>query len=120
MEATITQSGTRVAPVAPPDDRRPNPVYALAQAFAGLLVPLLLLRLVKPLISPRRPSRGRFLRPLVVFGLAGIWFLVLFQSAAMFAFMGFPPFNDPPKFQPLTAVAVGGAFFRGLMGVVQT
>ena len=59
----------------PETERRPNAVYALAQTVAGLVVPLLLLRIVRRVVSPR-PGRGQkiaFLRPFVLFGLAAFW-----------------------------------------------
>jgi ABC-type lipoprotein release transport system permease subunit len=121
MQSTTTTTMTRAELAAPPEDRGPNPLYALVQWFAGLLVPLLLLRLVRPVVSPRRPgTRGSFLRPLVLFVFAGLWFFLLANTAATFALKGFPPFDHPPKLTPPTIWTVGGAIFRAMIGVLQT
>lgn len=98
--------------------RGPNPVYALVQAFAGLLVPLVLLRLVRPLVAPRRPRAGSFLRPLVLCLLALFWFLVLASTANTYATRGFPPFEFPPKLTPFTWSVLGGMLFRAMIGVL--
>ncbi len=108
-------------PEAPDTERRPNAVYAFAQTVAGLLVPLLLLRLVRAVVSPRsEPSGVAFLRVPVIFGLAGFWLLVLTMNASMFAFKGFPPFQNPPKFESPMHLAILGAAYRAMMGVIQT
>ncbi|HJZ54858.1 MAG TPA: ABC transporter permease, partial [Gemmataceae bacterium] len=116
----ITSTLTRTELVAPPE-RGPNAVYALIQTVVGLLVPLLLLRLVRPVVSPRRPdSRVAFLRVPVLLLLAGFWLFYLSAIAAMYALLGYPPFENPPKFNSIDIWAVGGAAFRAMMGVLQT
>ncbi|MBP3958846.1 ABC transporter permease [Gemmata sp. G18] len=111
-------TATKVELLAPPKDG-PNPVYALAQTVAGLLVPLVLLRPFRFLLVPRRSGGSELLRAVLLFGFAGFWLLVLTGQAATFAFKGFPPFKEPPKFDPLTFGAVIGALFRAVLGGAQ-
>ena len=103
-------SATEPAPFAA-SKRGPGAFSTLAQTVAGLLVPLVLLRPFRRVIHSY---------PAILFPLAGFWLLVLFGNAQMFALQGFPPFEKPPKFDPLTLSAIGGAIFRALLGVLQT
>jgi hypothetical protein len=111
---------SRLAPAAvEPDDRRPNPAYALVQAVAGLLVPLLLLRPFRPLLAPRdgrAPGAGA---ALVLFALSGLWLLMLAGAAMNMAVNGFPGAPEPPKLDPMTPAVVGGMVFRGALAVLQ-
>ena len=100
--------------------RGPNPVSALVQTVAGLLVPLFLLRPSRFLIAPKRGEAVPFLRFAVLGFFAALWLLMLFSNAMTFALKGFPPFENPPKLDPLTLSAAGGALFRALVGVLQT
>src|SRR5688572_9431259 len=114
----MLESPAKAEPIAPPL-REPNAVAALAQTVAGLLVPLILLRPFLRVIAPRRPGAGGALRTLLLFGFAGFWLMLLAMQAGMYAFLGFPPFKNPPKFDPLTAGVVGWAMFRAFLGAVQ-
>ena len=40
---------------------------------------------------------------------AVLWLFVLVNTAATFALKGFPPFENPPKLDPLTVSAIGSA-----------
>jgi ABC-type antimicrobial peptide transport system permease subunit len=102
-----------------PTERAPNPVLALVQTVAGLLVPLIFLRPFRRLIAPRRPGAWGVLRNLLLFGFAGFWLLVVASQAAQWAFQGLPPFKNPPKFDPLTFGGVLGAVFRAFLGAAQ-
>jgi putative ABC transport system permease protein len=62
---------------------------------------------------------GSWRRPVLIFFLTGWWLLGMAVMAATFAFRGFPPFDNPPKFDPLTWRTILGAVLRGLVGVVQ-
>src|SRR5262245_47304598 len=115
----MLESAAKVEPIAPPAEREPNAVVALAQTVGGLLVPLLFLRPFLRVIAPRRPEAGGTLRTFLLFGFAGCWLMALAMQAGMYAFMGFPPFKHPPKFDPLTFGAVGGALFRAFLGAIQ-
>jgi putative ABC transport system permease protein len=90
---------------------RPGVLASLVQTVAGTIVPLVILR------PFRRVIRSY---PAVLFPVAGLWLLVLFGNAQMFALKGFPPFEKPPKLDPLTLTAVGGAIMRAVIGVLQT
>lgn len=114
----MSGTATQVEPIASPTDR-PNPVYAFAQTVAGLLVPLLLLRAFRFILVPRRPGASGALRAALLLGFSAFWVLMLTGQAAMFAFKGFPPFKNPPKFDPITFGVIGGAMFRAVLGVVQ-
>src|SRR5262245_6181547 len=70
MDATITSPHPQAEPAAPQRERKPNAVYALIQAVAGLLVPLTLLWLVRPWVLPEsekevRARSGRLARILL-------------------------------------------------------
>ena len=123
MSLTLSSSGTiRALSRDPDEDTGPGFVYGLAQTVVGLLVPLLFLRMFRIVVAPR-PGGGRslsFLRLPLFCLFAAIWVLVLASNAATFALKGFPPFENPPKFDPLTISAIGGACFRAMMGVLQT
>jgi ABC-type lipoprotein release transport system permease subunit len=108
----------QIQPLAPPE-RAPGAVVALAQTVAGLLVPLLLLRPFRALIAPRKPGTGGPLGTVVLVGFAGLWLLVLAGVAAQWALQGFPPFKNPPSFDPLTFGAVRNALFRAFLGGAQ-
>ena len=120
MDAPSASTIRLRAELAPPAVRGPGPISALAQAVAGLLVPLLFLRPFRRLILPRRLGARAIFRTPVLILLGGFWLLVLFNTATTFAFQGFPPFENPPKLDPLTPGALGGMLFRAFVGVLQT
>src|SRR5581483_4708491 len=116
MNEPTTATAAATAEPGPAAGRGPNPVAAAAQALAALLVPLLLLRPARRLVA----GRSAVPRYAALFGLGGLWLLVLFSHFVTFATKGFPPFNDPPKLDPLTPKVVAFAVLRGLVGVFQT
>ena len=95
--------------------RATNPVYGFVQAFVGLFAPLPLLRLARRWLTG--PSGG--FRGVLLFGIAGLWFLMLAGMFMTFATKGFPPFKEPPVLSPLTAGVMVKAILRGCMGVLQ-
>ncbi|HXD86285.1 MAG TPA: ABC transporter permease [Urbifossiella sp.] len=95
-------------------------IGAYIQAFAGLFVPLVLLRSVRGIVAPRRSNALVSLSMPVVALFAALWLFILVNTAATFALKGFPPFENPPKLDPLTFSAIGGAIFRAMIGVLQT
>ncbi|HEY3787683.1 MAG TPA: hypothetical protein VGL71_02460, partial [Urbifossiella sp.] len=107
----------RLVPRIPQEEREPNALFAAVQTIAGLLVPLTLLRPFRILIA-RHGSLGLF--PFVIFGLLSAgWLFVLLSVATTFATKGFPPFENPPRLDPLTFSAVGGALFRAMIGILE-
>lgn len=117
MSTTITAPRPTLRPADEPGTPRPNRVYALAQAFVGLLVPLPLLRPVRGWFSG--PNAGGTRAAVVVFALTGFWLLYLAANALTYAVMGFPPFKTPPKLDPVTWQLIVGMFLRGFLGIVQ-
>ena len=108
----------RSVPRIPLESREPGLLYSLLQSFAGMLVPLLLLRPFRRILIPRRSNSWGFLQFGVLFGFSSLWLLVLIATAATYAIKGFPPFEHPPKFDPLTPTVVFSAVFRALLGVL--
>src|SRR5262245_10034195 len=93
-----------------------NLLYTSVQSVAGLIVPLLPLRLVRPVLLGRL---GTFAQGGIVFGFTAAWLFLLTLQFAVFAILGFPPFQDPPKLDPLTWAVAGKAVLRGVLGVLQ-
>src|SRR5436190_7220915 len=104
------------APGAPAAEPKPGAVAGAAQGFAGLLVPLFLLRPARRwIVSPNRGTSTA-----VLLAVSVLWLFVLLSTAATFAVKGFPPFDDPPTLSPLTPRIIGMALLRAMIGVVQT
>ena len=101
-ESGMVHSRTREA-----DEPRPNAVLRFGQTFAGLFVPLAVLR----------PFRGILSNPVLLF-FAALWAFVLLNTAATYATKGFPPFENPPKLEP-TISCLGGMLWRAMIGVLQ-
>jgi ABC-type lipoprotein release transport system permease subunit len=114
----MLESAAKVEPPAP-SLREPNAVVALVETAAGLLVPFLFLRPFRRVIVPREPGTGGALRTALLCVFVGGWLLALTVCALQFALLGYPPFKNPPKFDPLTIWAIGGALFRALLGVAE-
>jgi ABC-type lipoprotein release transport system permease subunit len=121
MSATLS-STDRIRALARDADepRGPGAIVTLIQTVGGLLVPLALLRPFRFIVAAKPGSIRSHFQMAAIGGLTGLWLLVLLSNAATFALRGFPPFENPPKFEPLTFSAVGGAIFRAIIGVLET
>src|SRR5262245_36750016 len=91
-------------------------ILKCAQAVCGLLVPLLVLWAVRPILRGRW---GGGARTFVILFFPAMWLFVLALQFSIFAFLGFPPFQERPKLYPLTWQVVIGVNIRGLVGAFQ-
>lgn len=110
MSVSLTSSGMVHRLPLEADDPRPNAILGFFQTVAGLLVPLMFLRPFRRLLS----------NPVLIF-FAGLWMLVLLNTAFTYATRGFPPFENPPKLDETTPIStLGGMLWRAMIGVLQT
>src|SRR5262245_15623557 len=89
-----------------------NVLHTGAQSVAGCLVPLIPCAIVRPVLLGRL---GMLAQAGIIFGFATAWLLLLALQFAVFAILGFPPFQEPPKLDPLTWGVAGKAILRGIL-----
>lgn len=98
----------------PEEGAKPGPFAEVVQQPVGLLVPLLPLRLARPVLRGRY---GAGTQTLFQYGALGAWLLVLFvvfASGVVFNLMP-PPGSSGPR-PPITPIRLLSAVFKGALG----